>query len=163
MRTFYVRNAENVFNEATFVYSVGLRYDPQNHRVKEIMVFKLTDQTATVSFFVFHTNFGQISNTRNHVDEVVVLEQSAGPSTIIPCISPDPTKRPRLVRINESESSNSTIKFGQEIAYDLTHGFRVNNENPTSHKLESYNCFLSADNDTKPMSTIFQIVKRKGK
>lgn len=138
-RALFVRNAENVFNEATFVYSVGLRYDRQPFsRVRTISVVKLRD--ATVTFSVFHLGMNESSESTRREYR---LEQSPK-TTIIPCISPDPTNPPKLVHVtgNESQTVNGT-------EYDDTQGFLVKNENGLTQTFteEIYDCYLNGRND----------------
>ncbi|XP_035702908.1 uncharacterized protein LOC118434171 isoform X2 [Folsomia candida] len=173
-RSVFIRNAENVFNEATFVYTVGVLDSSHDFSsVRTISVFQLNDDTpATVTFSVFKLR-EQMNITEGQELKVGTsteqheLEQGVGITTLIPCISPTLNSSPELVRVG----SNNTSAVVTDAEYDVTKGFIIQNKNifhSNSSNGEMFQCFVGGSSKNVNLSTQanheitkFKIVPRK--
>ncbi|ODN04986.1 Vascular endothelial growth factor receptor 3 [Orchesella cincta] len=138
--TKYVRNAANVFNEATYVFSVSFPLS-QITSSRQVVVSRYNSEGQKMSFFLFRPGnkvfSSNVVNTNNS-SEAIPLEFS-DKRGVIPCVSNDPTVNPRL---------ESVPQFGGPEDYQVTSGFIINSTGANAG--ERYRCRANVSTTTNP-------------
>ncbi|CAL8090050.1 unnamed protein product [Orchesella dallaii] len=150
--TSYVRNAENVFNEATFVFSVSFPLS-QVTSSREVIVSRYNSDQR-MSFFLFRPGNKVFPSSLGNSSAQVISLEHQDKNVIIPCVSNDPSVIPIL---ESSPQVNVTAT-----SYQVTTGFLIGSGavNPDGR----YSCRVNASGDISKLyeeSAVFQFKSRQ--
>lgn len=153
----FVRNAENVFNEATYVFSVSFPLS-KIKASREVVVSRHANPEQKLSFFLFRPDPEQIfsSNLKPNIREFLPVTFTEK-NLVIPCISNNPEITPTLT----ASAPTSTLEY----SYDKTKGFIIKTEINSTLRDPSgkYTCSGAPANSTKAQTVLFDVLPKQGK
>lgn len=116
-----MRNAEHVFNEATFVFSIGLSLNGLTDP-RKVKITMLSNPDMNLELFLFRPG-GKIFSKSQENEHVIRLPYSER-NLVIPCVSNDPEIEPSLEF--QSVKENSTLTNMK--TFERTKGFIIKTE-----------------------------------
>lgn len=150
-----MRNAEHVFNEATFVFSIGLSLNGLNTS-RKVKIAMLSNPEMNLELFIFRPG-GKIFSTLQEKENPSRLPYSER-NLVIPCISNDPEIEPLLEF--ESVKENSTLTNLK--TFERTKGFIIKTEVDGRKLVDPSGAYKCTAGNGEPRETLHFYIEPKG-